>query len=386
MTTARLQADRFYRERDLRTTVYLEDEFPAAVPISIHVSSDACETRSGQLLLMTLVNQLARLHRDLRVSLSVPDAVLLIPSVCGGSSVGDELSKMTSRIDPFGKFEIDRSELTPAKVSIGIGAGARSGLRWYLGCNLSNAELATAPRQVGHSTPGDLRGAGLAAVLGAAAVAKTVLGIKTVPTTLSAWNFESGAGADPGPSELPSVDVGKGLMIGAGAVSNAAVYWLTQWGNLSPWTIVDGDIVKLHNTNRCLLFFPDDAGWPDSNPPYSKAKCLSRYLVDAAPVNAWYDEVAGTQQTFDTVLVLANERDVRSRVSVRNDPIQLQATTGRSWLSQLHRHISGRDDCVRCRMSDVRTPQFACSEAATATGGQPERPDAALPFCPLPVV
>ena len=80
------------------------------------------------------------------------------------------------------------------------------------------------------------------------------------------------------------------------------------------------------------------------------------------------------------MLVLANERDVRSRASFRNDPIQLQATTGRSWLSQLHRHVAGRDDCVRCRMSDIRTPQFGCSEAAMATAVQPDNPDAALPF------
>ena len=55
-------------------------------------------------------------------------------------------------------------------------------------------------------------------------------------------------------------------MVGAGAVATAAAYWLVQWGNLSSWTTIDHDTVALHNTNRSLLFFPDDAGWPDGTP------------------------------------------------------------------------------------------------------------------------
>ena len=114
--------------------------------------------------------------------------------------------------------------------------------------------------------------------------------------------------------------------------------------------------------------------------PLSKVACLSPYLENAVAVDSWYDQAPEARQTFDTVLVLANERDVRTIVSSRNDPIQLQATTGRSWLSQLHRHVSGRDDCVRCRMEDIRASQLECAQAPTASTDQPERPDAALPF------
>lgn len=372
-------SERFYSERDSRTADYLGDASPFLVPISVHVSADACETQSGQLLLATLVNQLARVHRELHLALSAPDVPLLIPAVCGGSNLAGEIQRIARRIDPYGKCEIDGSEFSPSVISLGVGACCRSGLNWYLGYNRSNAELATAPCGLGHNLSSDLRGAGLAALLGAAAVIKNALSIETVPTVLSAWNLKSGADADPGPKELPSIDVGRGLMIGAGAVGNAAVYWLMQWGNSSTWTIVDHDKVKVHNTNRSLLFFPDDAGWPDQK-PRAKVVCLSQYLDNVVPVDAWHDEAPEMENTFDTVLVLANERDVRTIVSSRNDPIQLQATTGLSWLSQLHRHIGGHDDCIRCRMDDIRTPQLACSEAATATAVRPDSPDAALPF------
>ena len=370
---------RFYLERDSRTIDYLESDSPGRIPVSVHATDDACSTQSGQLLLLALANQLARIHRNVCFSLSTPNAALLLPAVCNGASVGDEIQRLAKRIDPYGSFEIERSDLRSRNISIGIGAHCRSGLTWYLGCNRSNAELATNPCVLGHDTPADLRGAGLAAILGAAAAIKTALQIETVPTTVSAWSLGSGADANPGPSDLPKVDVGRGLMVGGGAVAAGAVYWLMQWGNETPWTIIDHDSVELHNTNRSLLLFPDDAGWSETT-PRSKVACLRQYLDDVQAVNAWYDEAPETAQEFDAVLVLANERDVRTRVSSRNDPIQFQATTGRSWLSQLHRHILGRDDCVRCRMFDIRTPRLACSTAAMAETEQPDQHDAALPF------
>lgn len=374
-----LDRARFYRERDSRTASYLGSDVPDQAPVSIHVSGDACETQSGQLLLLTLANQLARVHREVRFSVSAPDAPLLTPALCSGSNLADELCRLVQRIDPFGRFEVDASPQSPHHVSIGIGAYCRRGLTWYLGFDRWNAKLDNEPCPAGNDQSADLAGASLASTLGTAAATKAVLGLESAPVVLSAWNFQADPGADPGPSDLQPTSVGQGLMIGAGAVAAASVYWLMQWGNTSNWTIIDRDTIELHNTNRGLLFFPNDAGWPDQT-PMSKSRRLSKYLSNAVPVQAWYHEAPQAKQSFDTVLVLANERDVRTLVSWRNDPIQLQATTGQSWLSQLHRHIAGRDDCVRCRMADVRAPQLACSASPTATAEQPTRPDASLPF------
>ena len=374
-----LEAECFYRARDSRTREYLENDLPTFVPVSLHASADACESKSGQLILTTLVNQLARLHRKLHVAVATPNAELLVPSLCDATNLGDELFQLARRIDPYGTINLAAEAPKPNSISIGVGAYCRKDLAWYLGCDRSNAELARTPRTLGQHLSSDLRGAGLAALLGAAASAKEALNLKTVPTKLSAWNLKADVESDPGPDILPPIDVGRGLIVGAGAVASAVVYWLMHWGNLSSWTIVDGDEVKIHNTNRCPLFFPDDTDWFEELPK-AKVNCLNRYLDRIIPIHAWYDQAKEVRQVYDTVLVLANERNVRSIVSTRNDPIQLEATTGRSWLSQLHRHIAGRDDCVRCRMSDIRTPQFACSEAPTATIEHPERPDAALPF------
>ncbi len=373
------ERERFYRERDSRTSEYLESDFPVNAPVSIHISADACETQAGQLLLLTLVNQLARIHRELRIVMAAPNTNLLTPALCDASTLGDEACKLASRIDPYGKFDIDTKENSPDHISLGIGAHCCNGLTWYLGFDRSNAQLGAEACLAGNRTSSDLRGAGLAAILGAATAAKAALKYTIKSTILSAWNLACGPDADPGPAEVPPIDVGRGFMVGAGAVAAAAVYWLTQWGNSSSWTILDHDKVALHNTNRGLLFFPEEAGWSNAT-SLPKVECLSSFLENTVAVDSWYDQAPEVQQTFDTVLVLANERDVRTIVSSRNDPVQLQATTGRSWLSQLHRHVSGRDDCIRCRMEDIRTPQLACSQAPTASADEPRRPDAALPF------
>ena len=88
------ERDRFYRERDSRTVDYLAVDSPGRIPVSVHASNDACSTRSGQLLLVTLANQLARVHQHVRFSLATPDVALLTPAVCNGSSLGDEIQKL----------------------------------------------------------------------------------------------------------------------------------------------------------------------------------------------------------------------------------------------------------------------------------------------------
>lgn len=371
--------EHFYRERDRRTTEYLGDHTPWKTPTTIYAGNDACLTPAGQILLTTLANQLARVHRSVVFSLTSAGTPLLIRSVCGGSSLGEEILRTLRRIDPFGQFDIVGKDTSPVGVSIGAGHDCPVGLHWYIGYDRSIAELSHQGKSLGAGGPADFRGAGLAAVLGAAVATKTALNFESVPIRLSAWNLASGEMAEYGPDDSCQVDVGRVLMIGGGAVGAAVAYWLMHFGKTGPWTIIDADSVRLHNTNRSLLFFPDDAGWPGGS-SRKKVKCLAEYLPSVIPIDRWYHQAPIFQRHYDTVLVLANEEDVRSLASRRNDPIQFQATTGYSWMSQLHRHIVGRDDCVQCRTGDIREPLLGCSEGGTATKTEPDRPDAALPF------
>ena len=64
MTAARdAERERFYQERDARTVDYLESGWDLRAAVSIEAGDDACSMPAGQVLLLTLVNQLMRFFR-----------------------------------------------------------------------------------------------------------------------------------------------------------------------------------------------------------------------------------------------------------------------------------------------------------------------------------
>ena len=125
--------------------------------------------------------------------------------------------------------------------------------------------------------------------------------------------------------------------------------------------------------------FAADAGW-DTGVTARKVDLMARD-IGAIPHFLWYDEWIKENDEIrpDLVLPLANERSVRHLIGCRYDPIILHATTSHAWQAQFHRHINGIDDCIDCRMRDVKPGLFKCSTGNTPTpNGQSQ--DASLPF------
>lgn len=371
----------FYRLRDRRTVEYtghlgVTDVGGAPVHVAIDATAAACAP--GQLALLALANQLARVHR--RITFAVPDrgVPLVVRTPFGGTTLGDALLA-TAAIDPCGTFG-PGTRPEGHVVSIGLGAHVGEGFDWYLGADRAIAYLHRTP--VGFTpSVGTLRGAALASCLGAAAVFRTQLGLTVMPRTLSAWNYAEGAQAVPGPDSLELLDVGRVLMVGAGAVGAGLAYWLHAFGVAGDWTVIDKDAVELHNTNRGLVFTAAHADWPHLRPEEAakKAPVVAAVIPGARAFVGWYDECPAAREKYDVILGLANDRNVRHLIASRNATVTLHATTGANWLSQVHRHIAGRDDCIWCRAGEVQTPLLGCST------GKVERPDgtssdAALPF------
>jgi hypothetical protein len=141
---------------------------------------------------------------------------------------------------------------------------------------------------------------------------------------------------------------------------------------------VDRDEVALHNTNRGLVFTPTDAGWPDGS-PRRKAELLATFIRGSVSDISWYHESSLVGQDYDVVLGLANDHEVRHLIASRNNTVTLHGTTGANWLSQLHRHITGLDDCIWCRAGEIKAPAFQCSTGEVKVPGG-SKTDAALPF------
>lgn len=372
----------FYRERDRRTDAYFDREGRKDAPIGIEVGHKAVETPAGQLALLALANQAARIHRRVHFTVGQPETDLRAPVPFAEDTLGETLWETCTVIDPCGDFSISSGPPGDEVLSLGIGQGLTGTHNWYVGADRAVARLSEDPLPFVGSDSALLRGAALASCLGAAALLRRSFGEEVTERRLSAWNFEDGDEAGRGPAELPPVDVGSVLMVGAGAVGGALTYWLYALGVSGTWSVVDPDRVELHNTNRHLLTRAEDAGWPedDSSTAVPKSQLIARYLPGEAE-QEWYEDASSPKDLHDVVLCLANEQDVRTKVAQRNDPVVLHATTGQSWLSQLHRHVAGRDDCIRCRTHDVRETLHECSEAEIeGSTGQEESQDAALPF------
>ncbi|MEX2374809.1 MAG: ThiF family adenylyltransferase [Dehalococcoidia bacterium] len=366
----------FYRMRDDRTQAYINQAWGPVSSVRVAIDMESAQTEVGQHLLLSLTNLLARTHRRIIFTLPAPPIPLRTFSLVHAKTLQEAAVEMARAIDPCGTFTW---AATGGDFALGIGPDAEVGLDWYLGADRAIAFLATQPAALNIGARGSMRGAGLAACLGAAAAFKAEIGSPIVARVVSAWNYMEGDAAEAGPDDLESVNVGRVLMVGAGAVASGLVYWLHSWGVQGDWTLVDRDNVKLHNTNRGLLFIPSDAGWP-AGQGRAKVDLLARLLPRARRIEKWFEEAEEIHDArFDVVLALANEHGVREQLAHRNSSVLLHATTGRNWLSQLHRHVASRDDCIDCRLHEVKEVAFKCSTVEVHHEHE-EQVDAALPF------
>ncbi|MFN8630060.1 MAG: hypothetical protein U0838_06950 [Chloroflexota bacterium] len=370
MTRRSAERDRFYRERDSRTTEYEAGLLRwVEAPVAIAIGPAAAETRAGQIAVLAAVNIAARLHRNL--ILDVPRVPLVARSLVPARSL-DEAAEATVRaIDPYGQLATRR--VTAAGLGLAIACDIE--LPVHVGWSGLAASVGTTPQQADASERSVL-GAALAACIGTAALVRAVTGGQIPNQTASLTDFSDQPG---GACVQMPVDVGDVLVVGAGAVASALLYWLRELGVSGRWVIVDRDDLLLLNTNRAIGSLVEQTEWYGRTP--SPKAIASATLIGAEPRVAWYDEWLGAESGFvpSLVLPLANDRNVRQLVGYRGEPLLVHATTSRNWTAELHRHVAGVDECIACRFPGSETAAFACS-TAPLPGPASRSTDAALPF------
>ncbi len=371
MSRAQTERARFYLERDRRTTEY-DPQLDRWLDMSVTVAIGprAAETRAGQVAFLAAVNMVTRLHRA--VILSVPRVPLIARSLVPARSL-DEAAEATARaIDPYGALAVQRGRVEPG---LGLALASEADLPVHVGWSGLAATVGATP-QPADTDDGSVLGASLASCLGAAALLRLVTGGGGATVTTSLANFSDATGDRD--VDLP-VDVGDVLLVGAGAVASALLYWLRELGIAGRWLIVDRDDLRLLNTNRAIGSTVDQTEWYGATP--SPKAVAGAALIGAEARVAWYDEWLGSDAGFvpSLVLPLANDREVRRLVSLRGDPLLVHATTSRNWTAELHRHLAGVDECIACRYPGSASAAFACS-TAELPGNSTQRTDAALPF------
>jgi hypothetical protein len=372
--------DAFYAERDRRTRQYGASEDALERPILIMVDPDVAATRAGQIAALALVNMAARVHR--RIALIIPQAPLITRSLIPAADLHTAAIRTARAINPVLDLDLEPSIEGCAFVArVGLGTELPGDLDVYLDWHGGLGGLATSPIPEPTHDPDSRFGAATAAVLGSVALFRLAHGQAVHPARLNpvdlSVGIEGGTRDHTGP-----IDVGDVLLVGAGAVTTALLYWTRELGTSGGWDIVDGDVAKLHNTNRCLTMTAADAGWPDGEPTataVAKAATAAR-AIGARAYPQWYDHWQPHHEArHDLVLPLANGRDVRTLIAQRGEPLLLHATTSPNWTAELHRHLPDHDDCPACRIPDPARPQMTCS-TGPAVPEEPDSPDAALPF------
>lgn len=370
----------FYAERDRRTRQYGGTDEALERPVLIAVGPDVAGTRAGQIATLALVNMAARVHR--RVGLDLSPAPLIARTLVPAIDFQDAAIQTALAINPvldlyLGPLIQDHS----FAASIGLGINVPLDLGMYLDWSGGLGVLATSPMPSPWLDPGSLFGAATAAVLGSAGLFRQVHGQPIRATLFNPVTLTFGKSEDTDDRVGP-IDVGDVLVIGAGAVATALLYWAREIGIHGQWDVVDGDWSELSNTNRCLTMTAAHAGWPDGEPRgTSLAKAVAAaQAIEVGHHTQWYDQWQPDHDVrYDLVLPLANDRGVRALMAQRGEPLLLHATTSANWTAELHRHSPDRDDCPACRIPDTAQPKMACANGP-AIPEQPSSPDAALPF------
>ena len=370
----------FYAERDQRTRQYGATDDMLERPVLIVVGRDIAGTRAGQIAALAIVNMAARVHR--RIGLALPDSPLLARSLVPATDFAAAAIQTARAINPvldlYLEPDIGRCSFA---ASIGLGTKVPADLDVYLDWHGGLGMLATSPVPTPALDPDSVFGAATAAVFASAALFRLAHGQPVRPARFNP--LELLAGTDAGTRDHTGpIDAGTVLAVGAGAVATALLYWTRELGTRDPWDIVDADIAELHNTNRCLTMTAADAGWPDGEPTgtaVAKAITAAR-AIGAHPHIQWYDQWQPHHEArYDLVLPLANDRDVRTLIAQRGEPLLLHATTSPNWTAELHRHRPDHDDCPTCRIPNTTSLKLGCSTGPTMPEA-PDSPDAALPF------
>ena len=374
-------AEAFYAARDLRTAQLGGQAGALSRPVHLIVGQDAAASRAGQVAVIAAANMLARVHRELHF------AVPAVPALARGLAQADDLPSLVREtalaINPFLMLTV--TSTAPAAgnargIAAAIGLEVPDGLDLYAGWAGGCGEISDRRLPAIRAEDG-LIGAATASCLLAGAIFRACHGS---PAASGRINLaERASGVDAGTKTIAGpIDVGDTLVVGAGAVTQALLYWAREIGVRGSWTVADGDTCKIHNTNRCMGMTAGHAGWPQGVPggPEALKADVAAALIGATPFPHWYDQWADSEVSRpDLVLPLANERAVRTLVAGRGEPILLHATTSPNWSAQLHRHVADRDDCPACRLPSGSEPAFTCA-TGPARPEQPTSSDAALPF------
>lgn len=381
-------ASDFYTLRDERTNRCTRVRCYQDVTCILHLSSHLADTKSAQVTFLAAANLLSRWCR--RVTLVAPRIALHSDLNCETSDLVEAALKQMKDADPFGSFDAPSSApSTHHELALCVGSEVPklpvtravfvNAAGWLAGISTEK------PVTFANLENGNCIGAIAAACFGVAQVFKMALDFPVSKLIRDGVFDMFGLEWTDGPNtcQTHSTDVGRLLMVGAGAVGSSATYCMRMAGLKGEITILDKDVVKISNLNRSPILGRQTFGCLKST---VVAEYLAGSALKATAHSLWWDDYI-SQQTrvalqFDVWLPLANEHGVRSSMQNNVPPAMVHASTTSNWGVNHGRHLPHTDDCLADRFPDnVNAADLACASGEIIE--QEEQIDAALPFCSL---
>lgn len=374
------EAEDFYRERDDRTALQIENlAFYAVRSVEIWIDPLVSDSETVQEMTLPACNLVARWARRVVVRLAAGTSLTENLRRDGFDLLADRILSEMKAADPFGDFSVsDYSENN---------ARNEDKLRLFVGSWADESVVEPAITEndyfidaSGWSVFGQ-RGAGfgentqtetavpataLAASLGVADLFKRAVGHERAEWVSDnlVWNiweqkfsdteFAVSSARTQEKNTYPvsrDLDLGRTLLAGVGAIGSALVY-LMDFMNLSgEMVFLDRDRVDTSNLNRSPLFNVRHA-LENREKTQIAASYLTRHPLDMIEVNGtWHEHAARiASKPFDQWISLTNEDGAWAIVPFLLPPVVLHGTTTSGWGFGTGRHIPRREDCTLCRM------------------------------------
>jgi hypothetical protein len=367
----------WYEGRDNRTLRYASRRLDHRRWIAITASPDSLRRYDGQVGILTATNLLGRMTPS--IALCFPDVPIHAALHWAGQSLHNVVLAQMRAADPHGQFTARNIEAADHVFHTGRD-GAPSvvqGTGW-------DAYTGPGPSPLPDADDTNPFGAAFAAILAASQIFVHEFEVPDAPFTCNAFNWENELAAA-APVFTPRAALGDIWVVGAGSVGTAALYFLTLATRNFSTTIIDHDVVKLHNLDRSPVFVETDIRRlkVDATRDYLTSVGLREVHVDPHALHEsalWHSRQAGTP---DVIIAAANEKKIRYYIEAGFPPLQLYATTGQNWQVALLRHEPFGEACSLCLFPADETPaSTACATAPAKPGPatEDEQVDAALPF------
>lgn len=370
-------ATAFYLERDNRTMLEVKELADyVSRPVEIYLDPAEAHTATVQQIAVVACNLTGRWARRIRVI--TPCNVQLSDRLKrdGFEFLEQRIIAEMQSSDPFGDFRVispddaEKETASETPLRLFVGSWLKASLNTM---NLSaedyivNAQGWTVSGRRGdrnltadftNRSDSFVATAALAASIGVADLFKRAVGHS--PENLMpdfTWNLWSQTYTNDLPvkteNHLPSdsIDLGRTLLAGVGAIGSALVYLLDMTDLSGHLTLLDRDRVELSNLNRSPLFNVFHVLSNEYKTALA-ARYLKRHALDLQIINGtWHENAPNlTLEPYDVWVSFTNEDAAWAEVPFQLPPIVLHGTTTSGWGFSAGRHIPRRDDCTLCRL------------------------------------